>query len=194
MLNSPLSLDVEQVRYTLKDVLRLAVQQPYDKSTETLSDSPGKDYYGNHRDRFVQLLVRVMVGNGITWSLMITILSDPKRIRSSCKRTHRVRKFQVPDYVVELLEGLPFMVGFGIRGDVLAIDDTFSLMVGQDLELSGFFELGSLCLQGRHTQLVICQQHIILSLVAYSISSSPRPTTSGASRGRRSQKPCGCTR
>ena len=140
------------------------------------------------------LPIHVMIKNRITWSLMITILLDPKQTGSSSRRTHRVRKFQVPEYVVELLVGLPFMVGFGIRGDVLAIDDTFSLMVGQDLELSGFFELGSLCLQGRHTQLVICQQHIILSLVAYSINSSLRLMTSRASRGRRSQKPCGCTR
>ena len=41
---------------------------------------------------------------------------------------------------------MPFVTGFGIKGDVLAIEDTFSLMVGWDLKLSGFVELGSLCL------------------------------------------------
>ena len=44
--NSLLSLDVEQVRCTLKDVLRLAEQVPYDRSSVVLSDSPGTEYYG----------------------------------------------------------------------------------------------------------------------------------------------------
>ena len=33
---------------------------------------------------------------------------------------------------------MPFVTGFGIKGDVLVIEDTFSLMVGRDLKLSGF--------------------------------------------------------
>ena len=57
-----------------------------------------------------------------------------------------MKKFKVPEYVTELLEGLLFVIGFGIRGDVLAIEDTFSLMVGRDLKLSRFVKLGSLCL------------------------------------------------
>ena len=44
---------------------------------------------------------------------------------------------------------MPFVTGFGIKGDVLAIEDTFSLMVGRDLKLSAFVELGSLCLYAR---------------------------------------------
>ena len=41
MPNSPLSLDVKQVRCTLKDVLRLAKQIPYERNSVVLSDSPG---------------------------------------------------------------------------------------------------------------------------------------------------------
>ena len=73
-----MSLDVEQVRCTLKDELCLAEQLPYDRSTVILSDSLGKEVFGKHKDRFVQLLVRVMIGNGITRALMNTILLDPK--------------------------------------------------------------------------------------------------------------------
>ena len=43
MPNSPLSLDFEQVRCTLKDMLRLAEQVPYDRNSVVLSDSPGSD-------------------------------------------------------------------------------------------------------------------------------------------------------
>ena len=52
----------------------------------------------------------------------------------------------VPEYIIELLEGLPLSVGFGIKGDVLAIEDTCSLLAGRPVKLSGFVELGSLML------------------------------------------------
>ena len=138
MPNSPLSLDVEQVRFTLKDVLRLAEQVPYDRSSVVLSNSPGTEYYGAHKDRYVQLPIRVMIGNRITWALMIMILTNPKRDGYSRKRKHTIEKLKVPEYVTELLVGMPFVTGFGIKGDVLVIVDTFSLMVGRDLKLSGF--------------------------------------------------------
>ena len=99
-------------------MLRLAEQIPYDKSLVSLSNSPGKEYFGSRKDRFVQLPIRVMIGNGVTWSLMIT---NPKQDGSSRRRRHTVKKFKVPKYITELLESLPFVIGFGIRGDVLAI-------------------------------------------------------------------------
>ena len=74
--------------------------------------------------------IHVMIKNRITWSLMITILLDPKQTGSSSRRTHRVRKFQVPEYVVELLVGLPFVVGCGIRVDFLALRTHSALWLG----------------------------------------------------------------
>ena len=40
------------------------------------------------------------------------------------------------------------VVGFGIRGDVLAIENTFSLLAGWSLKLCRFVELGSLLVIG----------------------------------------------
>ena len=57
-----------------------------------------------------------------------------------------MKKFKVPDYVVNLLRNLPLVTGFGIRRDVLTIEDTFSLLTGRPIQLSGFVELGSLIL------------------------------------------------
>ena len=57
---TPLSLNVEQVRCTLKDMLRLGGQQSYSKSAVTLSDHPGDEKFGAHKDLYVQLPVRVM--------------------------------------------------------------------------------------------------------------------------------------
>ena len=77
---SPLSFDIEQVRCTLKDVLWLGGQVRYGHEDVVLSDAPGSEYYGSHKDLYVQLPVRCVWGNGVTWGLMLTILSDPKRI------------------------------------------------------------------------------------------------------------------
>ena len=62
------------------------------------------------------------------------------------RKKQTVQKFKVLGYVIGLLESMLFVTGFGIREDVLAIEDKFSLMVGQDLRLCSFVELGSLCL------------------------------------------------
>ena len=43
----------------------------------------------------MQLPVRVMAGNGLTWALMLTILTEPKR--TGGRTSHRVKKFDVPD-------------------------------------------------------------------------------------------------
>ena len=92
----------------------------------------------------MQLPVHVMWGNGISWALMLTILSDPQW--TGHRTSHSVNKFQVLEYVVELLRSLPPVTEFGIRGDVLAIEDTFSLLTGWPIKLFGFVELGSLML------------------------------------------------
>ena len=59
---TPLSLDVEQVGCTLKDVLRMGGQQSYPKSSVTLSDHHEDEKFGAHKDRYVQFPVRVMMG------------------------------------------------------------------------------------------------------------------------------------
>ena len=92
---TPLSLDVEQVRCTLKDVLRLGGQQSYPKSSVTLSDHPGDEKFEAHRDRYVQFPVCVMWGNSLSWALMLTILAEPQR--TGGKTSHRVKKFEVPN-------------------------------------------------------------------------------------------------
>ena len=46
--------------------------------------------------------------------------------------------------MVELLRGLPLVVGYGIHGDALAVEDMFSILTGRPIKLAGFIELGSL--------------------------------------------------
>ena len=62
----------------------------------------------------MQLLVRVMWGNGISWALMLMILSDPQRTRHAT--SHSVKKFPVPECIVELLWSLPLVRVWDSRG------------------------------------------------------------------------------
>ena len=88
-------------------------------NTVRLSERPGDAFYGG---RFLQLPVRTMWGNGFTWGFMLTILLEPvRRAGHDGRVSHIIRKFQVPDYVLDLLESLLFVVGFWIKGDVLVI-------------------------------------------------------------------------
>ena len=144
MPGSPLSLDVEQVTCTLRDVLYLGGQLPHEGCEVELSSTPRVEHYGGQRDRHVQLPCRVMAGNGVTWTLMITILTKP--MKKGKKVSHRVKKFKVPKYILDLLEAFPIVTGFGIKGDVLAIEDTLGLLAGRPVKLFGFVELGSLML------------------------------------------------
>ena len=66
---------------------------------------------------------------------MITIHTNPEK--NSKRVFHCVKKFKVPEFILELLEGLPIVTGFGIRRGVLAIEDTFSLLAGQPVKLRG---------------------------------------------------------
>ena len=66
-------------------------QQSYKKPAVTLSDHPGDEYFGKHKDCYVQLLVCVMWGNEISWALKLTILSDSQRTRHGT--SHSMTKF-----------------------------------------------------------------------------------------------------
>ena len=48
------------------------------------------------------------------WALMLTILAEPQLTGS--KTSHSVKKFDVPDYVVNLLRDLPLVTGLGSVG------------------------------------------------------------------------------
>ena len=82
MPGAPLSLDVEEVRCTLQDVLELAGHLPHRDDSFKLSINPGLERFGQHKDRYVQFPCRTMWGNGITWVLMITILTNPGKFNS----------------------------------------------------------------------------------------------------------------
>ena len=126
--NKPLSLNVEKVQCTLLDVFRLAGVQPHKGSIVQLSLRLGNMFYGRHKDRFVQLPVRT-TQHVWKWPV-IGIYAHNHKAGHGGKMFHTTRKFNIPESVLALLKSLPLVEGFGIRGDVLAIEDTFSLLAG----------------------------------------------------------------
>ena len=88
----------------------------------------------------MQLSLRVMMGNGLTWAVVLTILTDPQR--TGGKIYYRVKKFNVPAHIVRLLGNLPLVTGSGIRGNVLVIEDTFSLLTGRPMKLQDSLSWG----------------------------------------------------
>ena len=77
MPGAPLSLDVEQVPCTLMDVFEICGQRAHKGDSVRLHTKPGPEYHGRHADRHVQFPCRLMWGNGVTWAVMVTILTDP---------------------------------------------------------------------------------------------------------------------
>ena len=89
MPGAPLSLDVEQVPCTLMDVYDIAGQRAHKGDYVRLHTRPGPERHGRHADRNVQFPCRVMWGNGLTWAVMVTILTDP--VTMDNHTTHRVK-------------------------------------------------------------------------------------------------------
>ena len=144
MPGSPLSLDVEQVVCTLMDVLDLTGQRDHRSHRVKFHSRPGSEYHNHSPDSNFAFPCRLMWGNGVSWAVMVTILTNPRKINGRVE--HTVEKFTIPDYVVDLLENLPIVTGFGIKKNVLSIEDTFSLLAGREIKLNGFVELASLML------------------------------------------------
>ena len=65
-------------------------------STVQLNVRPGEVFYGKHKDRFVQLPVRSMLGNGLSWAFMLTA----SRSQWGKLAMEARRKFTDPRYVM----------------------------------------------------------------------------------------------
>ena len=143
-----LSLDVEEVPGHLYDEYKLVglishenlfVELSLDRETEELC--PGVP------DKNVQIPVRIMVGDGISSCLMITIIAKPKIIDNGAGRkvqTHMIKKFVIQPEIIELVRSLPLVTGVGIKNDVTIIENHYSLYAGEKVEMAGFLELGAL--------------------------------------------------
>ena len=143
-----LSLDVEEVPGHLYDEYKLMGHISHENLFVELSlDRETEELFPGIADRNVQIPVRIMIGDGISWCLMITIQAEPKIIDNGAGRkvqTHMIKKFKMQPEIIELVRSLPLVTGVGIKNDVKIIENHYSLYVWEKVEMAGFLELGSL--------------------------------------------------
>ena len=73
-----------------------------------------------------------MVGNGISWTLIIFI----NYVRNEL-RQYYVRRMEVQPEILELLRDIPVCTGLGVRRDIKDIEDFYSTISGKDIEMLG---------------------------------------------------------
>ena len=142
-----ISLDVEDVKTTYHDTLRMASKVQIDAPGALLQKKPSKESlvkYG--ADEYRQIPGKIMVGNGITWMAVISL--DMHRNRDG---VYFLEQMRVQQGILELLHNFPVSAGLGIRRDVRGIEEFYSLLADEPVELSnGFLDLASLSIAVRY--------------------------------------------
>ena len=87
-----------------------------------------------------QMPVKIMIGDGMTWAIMITILVRPG---SNGQHSFTVPKLQ-PN-LVQFLKSWPIVTGVGVTSDFMEIETLFGAWTSDpSFRLEGFLELGPL--------------------------------------------------
>ena len=84
-----------------------------------------------------QLPVRIMIGNGQSWVLMITLLAEAAD--GGAKLRVDPPKFQ--HALLDYLRSLPRMVGVGIRGDVSQVEDLIQMTSDKSFKFAGCIDI-----------------------------------------------------
>ena len=83
-----------------------------------------------------QLPVRVMIGNGHTWALMITLLTSPVS-----KDRFKVDPPVFQQVLLQFLRSLPTVVGVGIAADVQQMEEFIRATSDHDFRFKGFVDI-----------------------------------------------------
>ena len=132
------SMDVEQLQTTLYDTYRMAGRLKF-KPGRVITTELERTIDEEPDDRPQQLPVKIMIGNGISYALMISL-----DINQNVKGQNLISRFNIPDTIVKFLAMLPVCTGVGVRHDVSSIEYFYSLFSNSELIMKGFVELGTL--------------------------------------------------
>ena len=87
-----------------------------------------------------QLPVKIMIGDGMTWAIMISILVTPG--------SNGMHSFQIPkvqDNILPFLKSWPTVTGVGVTSDLMEVETIFGAWTGNPgFKMKGFVELGPL--------------------------------------------------
>ena len=138
-----ISLDVEDVKVTFYDTLRMAgkIQIPGGSSV-LRSRVESELIYGFPKDDWRQIPGKIMFGNGISWTCLISLnLEHDDRYR------YIVKKMEVQSEILDLIRDLPVAAGLAIRRDLQGVEEFYSLISGEELVFgNGFVDLTTLAI------------------------------------------------
>ena len=106
------SMDVEQHQSTLYETFRMAGRLKF-KAGRLMSCKLEKTIDGEPEDRPQQIPVKIMIGNGIRYALMISL-----NVRRDIKGRFLVSKITVPDSVVDFISSVPVCTGVNVKHDI----------------------------------------------------------------------------
>ena len=86
-----------------------------------------------------QLPVKIMIGNGMSWALMISIIIEPV---SAGRFRVTLPRFQPA--LLKYLKDLPRVVGVGIKADVFCLESMIQAIADPEFKFRGFIEVSSM--------------------------------------------------
>ena len=132
-----MSMDVEEVKIHEADFKLIM-----DKAASSDSTPTQISKIFRKGDKCKQLPVKMMLGNGYTWALMISILVEPSLVNP---RTHfEVSPISFQPRLLKLFKSLPMFVGVGIRSDVEEMEQLIRIASKPDFKFDGCIDLSAL--------------------------------------------------
>ena len=129
-----ISMDIEEVRIRAEDYGRII------ENCLTNFSKPIKiTRWPKVGEASAQFPVKIMLGNGIDWALMISIPVIPVS-----RAEYEVADVRFPSPLVQFLKELPVMVGVGIRLDVLELVELVRKTSDVNFSMQGWVDLSTL--------------------------------------------------
>ena len=138
-----ISIDVEDVKVTYYDTLRMPGKLDIKSERAVIrTHLEKKIIHGLTKDIWKQVPGKIMFGNGISWTCLISL-----DLKLSEQGEYKLEKMEVQDGILELLGDLPVSSGLAIRRDVGGVEEFYSLISGVEVRLErGFIDLTSLAI------------------------------------------------
>ena len=134
------SMDVEEIKTTLYDTLRIAGRIPFKKG-QIMSRKEEKTIVGQPEDRMQQLPVKVMLGNGLNHALMVSL-----DLFRDAKGRYILNQIRAPDSIIRFFSLLPICTGVAVKHDVEGLIKFYSLITDKEVSMKGFLEISSIAL------------------------------------------------
>ena len=136
------SLDVKEVWVMHYDWMKMTGELLMTTRSEPLKTYLAKvRISGFNEDKWEQLPTLIMIGNGTSWALMISL-----DLEVTGEYRYHFKKMIIQTELLNLLQDLPVCVGLGVKGDVHEIEQFYSEVSSFNLEMKGFIDLSALSL------------------------------------------------